>query len=148
MLGKDDGLKLCTVLGSTLGGVLGILEWTKLGEYDGNILGSVLGDLKGCVLGSNDGIKLGFVLGDLEGSVLGGGDRLFRLRSLPATVGCLRRRTTTVGLPVGVGTEVGEGFRLRRRATTVDLPVGTEVGDTGRRLGCLVGFLLGGYVVL
>jgi hypothetical protein len=83
----------------------------------------------------------------------------FRCGPTIFAVGCLRRRTFTVGglrcgattVTAELGTEVGDsdiGLRLRRRATTVDLPLGTEVGDTGRRLGCLVDFLLGGYVAL
>jgi hypothetical protein len=96
----------------------------------------VLGDLDGSLLGTNDGIELGFMLGDLEveGSVLGGDDNMF-LR---------RRRAITVLLTVG--TDVGNMFLLRRRATTVLVTVGTEVSDTGRGLGLLVGFLIGGHV--
>eukprot|EP00978_Attheya_sp_CCMP212_P049104 scaffold616299_cov138-Attheya_sp.AAC.1 len=169
-LGEDDG--------NTLGFVLGDLEGPVLGKDDGIELGSVLSVLEGSVLGKYDGTKLGFVLGDLEGSVLGGDDpgttlgSLLRLRCKSSTVGGLRRRGDII---VELGTEVsgsgggGLGFVLgttfgsllrfrclrstvgglrRRRGTTVELPVGTEVGDTGGRLGCLVGFLLGGNVAL
>jgi hypothetical protein len=148
--------------------VLSIVEGTVLGENDGNELKSVVGDVKGFVLGRNDLIELGFILGDVEGSVLRGDDsgtstgaldRVCRGRGRrPRTVTVeipvgtevgnifLRRRRRTVTVEIPVGTEVGNIFLLRRRATTMLVRVGAEVGDTGRGLGLLVGFLIGGNV--